>query len=166
MSKKELQNAKGFDFTKSGKVSVWASQLPYASIPDEYFEERFSKNQTRANNQWSDNFKLRFFYPENMETNGAMEGMVEIENAVGECSFSSSFIANLMSKAKKLNLLQVTWVVLLYDFEFSAKLADINSDDTLTFVGAFNYDEEAESVIELPDEPQDDADDENSNQND
>jgi len=74
-----------YDFSKKNKVSVWASQHPYADIPDAYFEETFSRNNTRATNTWSKNFRLKYFLPANMETNGAMEGLIHIKQAVGEC---------------------------------------------------------------------------------
>ncbi|WP_444996938.1 immunity 22 family protein [Aliikangiella sp. IMCC44359] len=149
MTAKKLKTDKGFDFTKKNKVSIWTSQHPYADIPDEYFEERFSKNKTRANNTWSDNYELRFFNPELMETNGSHEGMIKIEQAAGECSFSKSFIQNLMNKAHKKNQLQISWIILLYEYEYSAKLTDIKSDEYTTYLGAFNYDNDADSLIEI-----------------
>lgn len=136
-------------FNKKHKVSVWASQNPYAEIPEEYFEETFSKGGSRAKNTWSDNFKIRYFKPEDMETNGSQDGVVDIKQAVGECSFSTSFIDNLMSKAKKKNMLEVTWVVVLFEYEYSAKTSGVESDDYLTLLGAFNYDDDADSVYEI-----------------
>ena len=47
---------KGHLFSKKNKVSVWASTHPYADIPEEYFEEKFTKNNTRATNTCSENF--------------------------------------------------------------------------------------------------------------
>jgi len=105
------------DFSKKGKVSVWAPQHPYEDVPDAYFEETFSRNNTRARNIWSDNFHLKFFNPGNMETNGVHEGTVSIKKAAGECSFSSSYIEVLMGKARKKKLEEVTWVVMLLEFE-------------------------------------------------
>jgi len=99
---------KGLLFTTKGKVSVWASQHPYADIPDDYFEETFFKKGTRARNCWSDNYKIRYFSPQQMETNGAHTGTIDIHEAAGGCSCSSSFIVNLMSKAKKNKMEQVT----------------------------------------------------------
>lgn len=138
-----------YDFSKKNKVSVWASQHPYADIPDAYFEETFSRNNTRATNTWSKNFRLKYFLPENMETNGAMEGLIDIKQAVGECSFSASFIDVLMSKARKKQLEQVTWVVLLFEHEYSVKLSATGKDEYLTFLGAFDYDDDAESLYEV-----------------
>ena len=151
MKGKQLETGKGFDFSKKYKVSIWASQHAYADIPDDYFEESFNKNKKRATNTWSNNFKMRYFKPEQMETNGSAEGVVDIKIAAGECSFSASFIDNLMSKAKKKNLLEITWVVLLFEYEYSTKLSSVDKDEYLTFIGAFNYDDEADSVHELSD---------------
>jgi hypothetical protein len=153
---------KGHLFSKKNKVSVWASTHPYAEIPEEYFEENFSKNNTRATNTWSDNFKIRYFLPKNMETNGAHEGTINIKQAIGECSFSSSFIEVLMSKASKKKIDQVTWVVVLFEYEYSPKVSGIESDEYLTLVGAFDYDDDAESLyeVETVEEELDEDDDE------
>ncbi len=141
---KNSKQTKGFLFQKKNKVSVWVSTHPYADIPDEYFEETLFKNDTRAKNQWSDNFKIRYFAPEHLETNGATEGMIKTEKAIGECSYADSFIKNLMNKAKKKDLLSITWAVLLYEFEYSNKQTGMGKDDYLTLLGAFDYDAEEE----------------------
>ena len=140
-----------FLFSKKNKVSIWASDHPYAEIPEGYFEESFSKNNTRARNTWSNNFKMRYFRPEDMETNGSHDGLIDIKQAAGECSFSSSFIEPLLSKAKKKNLLQVSWIIILFEYEYSAKITGIENDEYVTLLGAFNYDDDADSIIEIED---------------
>lgn len=149
MNKKVVTTPKELDYLKKNKVSVWASQYLYRDIPDEYFEEQFSRNNTRAKNTWSKNFKLRYFNPDNMETNGAYEGDVAIAKAVGECSFSSSYMDVLLSKARKKKLEQVTWVVLLFECEYSPKLSGVSKDTYLTFLGAFDYDNDSDSLNDL-----------------
>ncbi|KXI28465.1 immunity 22 family protein [Paraglaciecola hydrolytica] len=145
----DIQSApeKGLLFAKKNKVSVWASQHPYADIPDEYFEEIFFKNNTRAKNRWSENYLIRYFVPDNMETNGAHEGTIDIQTAAGQCSCSSSFMVNLLSKAKKNNMQQVSWVILLFEYEYSAKLSGVAQDEYTTFLGAFNYDADSDSLL-------------------
>jgi hypothetical protein len=138
---------KGLLFSKKNKVSVWASQHPYADIPDEYFAETFFKNDTRAKNRWSENYKIRYFVPTQMETNGAHTGTIDIHTAAGQCSCSSSFIVNLMSKAKKNKMEQVTWIILLFEQEYSAKLSGVAQDEYTTFLGAFNYDASSDSLF-------------------
>ncbi len=140
---------KGFLFDKKYKVTAWVSKVPYADIPDDYFEETFFKNNTRAKNQWTNNFKIRYFKPDQIETNGSYEGLKPIKEIAGACSFSLSYIDNLMSKAKKKNLLEISWLVLLFDFEYSTKTTGVEKDQYLTLLGAFNYDDEAESLIEV-----------------
>lgn len=151
LKKGQSKAAQGYDFTKKYKVSVWASQHPYTDVPDDYFEETFSKNNSRAVNQWSQNFNLNYFRPENLETNGTEEGLVSIEVAAGECSFSSSYIQPLLNKAKKKQLEEVSWIVLLFEVEYSLKISGIGKDQYMTFLGAFDYDDEAENVYDVED---------------
>ena len=63
--------------------------------------------------------------------------------------FQKSYINNLFSKATKLNLTKVSWVILLFEYEYSARLTGVDKDEYLTFIGAFNYDDEAENVYEI-----------------
>jgi hypothetical protein len=140
MKTKNNNKEKGYLFQKKNKVSIWISTHPYEGIPDEYFEETFFKNNTRAKNKWSDNFKIRYFVPEHLETNGAMEGTITIEKAVSACSYADSFIKNLMNKAKKKNITDITWMVLLYEYEYSVGVSGIAKDEYLTLIGAFDYD--------------------------
>jgi len=149
MKAKRDNEHKGHDFSKKRKVSVWVSQHPYVDIPDEYFEETFTKNNTRATNTWSSNFNLQYFKPENMETNGATEGVVSIKKAAGECSFSSSYIDVLMSKARKKKLEDITWIVLLFETEYSVKMSGIDKDNYVTFLGAFDYDDDADNLYDI-----------------
>jgi immunity protein 22 of polymorphic toxin system len=144
----QLNEKKGFDFTKRNKVSIWVSQHPYQDIPEAYFDETFSHKKERATNTWSDNFKLQYFEPDFMDTNGVQTGTVSIKKAAGECSFSSSYIEALLNKAKKMKLTSITWIVLLYENEYNVKRSGIDKDTYLTFVGAFDYDDNAENLLE------------------
>lgn len=152
MKKTTTKPTKGHDFSKRNKVSVWVSQHPYKDIPDNYFEESFTKNNTRAKNTWSNNFKLLYFKPDNMETNGSHNDSINIKQAAGECSFSSSYIEVLMSKARKNKIDKVTWMILLFELEYSTKLTGINKDDYVTFLGAFDYDDDSDNLYQPKDE--------------
>lgn len=156
--KGQSNSDKGYDFAKKYKVSVWASQHPYADVPDEYFEETFSKNNSRAVNTWSRNFNLKYFKPENLETNGTEEGLISIEVAAGECSFSTSYMQTLLSKAKKKKLQEVSWIILLFDVEYSLKISGVGKDQYMTFLGAFDYDDGAENVYDVENPELDEAD--------
>jgi hypothetical protein len=52
-----------------------------------------------------------------------------------------------MSKAKKNKMQQVTWIILLFEQEYSVKLSGVASDEYTTFLGAFNYDASSESLL-------------------
>jgi hypothetical protein len=144
----QLKEKKGYDFTKKNKVSIWVSQHPYQDIPDAYFDETFSHKKKRATNTWSDNFRLQYFEPDFMETNGVQTATVNIKKAAGECSFSSSYFEALLNKVKKMKLTSITWIVLLYECEYNVKRSGIDKDTYLTFVGAFDYDDSAENLLE------------------
>ncbi|TQV77243.1 hypothetical protein FLL45_04665 [Aliikangiella marina] len=149
MTAKQLRSDNGFDFTKKSKVSVWVSNHPYADIPDDYFEESFSKKNTRATNQWSKNYLMRFFRPELMETNGSHSGTVTVKRAAGECSFSKSFIQPLLSKANKNKISEITWIILLFEYEYSGKLSGVMRDEYTQFIGAFSYEDDADSLFDI-----------------
>ncbi len=139
---------KGFLFSKKNKVSVWASQMPYADIPDAYFEETFFKNKTRATNTWTKNYNMRYFRPDDLETNGVETGVADIKQVAGACSFTSSFILPLLSKARKKKLTEVSWLIFLYEYEYSVKTSGIENDDVTTFLGAFDYQDHVENVFD------------------
>lgn len=146
------KDKKDYNYTRKGKVSVWVSQQPYADIPDAYFEERFSHNNKRAQNTWSDHFMLPYFDPECIEINGVYEGVDDINKVAGECSFSSSYIEVLMSKARKKRVQEVTWIVLLFDCEYTVKVSNVGKDEYLKFLGAFDYDELADRLYATEEE--------------
>jgi hypothetical protein len=41
----------------------------------------------------------------------------------------------------------VTWIILLFEQEYSVKLSGVASDEYTTFLGAFNYDASSESLL-------------------
>jgi len=84
-----------------------------------------------------------------METNGVHEGTVKINKAAGECSFSCSYIEVLMSKARKKRLEEVTWIVMLFEYEYSPKISGVDKDSYMTFLGAFDYDDGANNLYDI-----------------
>ncbi len=139
MTTSESQN-----FEKEGVVSVWYSTTPYVTIPDSYFDE-----DDNGLCQWAHNFKIADYNHDNMETNGAEQGVVSIDKAVGECSFSRSYSEKVKRKINKLGDKEVTWVILLFDFEYRAKKTRIDQDQYVQFVGAFPYDMAQDSVFDV-----------------
>ena len=72
---------------------------------------------------------------------------LRINKAAGECSFSSSYIEVLMSKARKKKLEEVSWIVLLFEYEYSPKVSGVDKDNYMTFLGAFDYDDGADNLL-------------------
>ena len=142
---------KGLLFTEKGKVAAWVSQTPYSTIPDAYFEEKFSKNNTRANNEWSDNYQLAYFNPDNIETNGSLTDVIDIERAAGECSFSCSFIEAIKQSAKEKDIEGITWLILLYDSGYNHEKTGVTEDEHTTFLGEYSYDYGAKSLYDIED---------------
>ena len=134
-------------FEKEGMVSVWASQVPYADIPDDYFDEKGEGHIPL--NEWAGNFKFNTFNSENIEINGAYEGSVNIKKAAGECSYSKSYIDALVAKAEKLDLVNVTWIIVCFDFEYYPKKTGVFKDQYMNFIGSYPYDPEAENLYEV-----------------
>ena len=145
MTQKKKQDEKT-KFDKEGMVSVWVSQVPYAEIRDDYFDE----NETGhiPLNEWAGNFKFNTFNPDNIEINGAYEGTVNIKIAAGKCSYSTSYIDPLVAKAKKLDIVNITWIILLFDFEYYPKKTGVFKDNYVNFIGSYPYDPEANNLYE------------------
>lgn len=138
-----------FDGCKEGQVSVWFSTHPYAEIPDAYFDE-----DEQGLCDWARHFRMAPYDHECLETNGTASGTMAIDRAIGECSYSRSFVDKVIHKINKLGADRVTWVILLYDYEYRPKKTHVFEDDYVRFVGAYPYDLEATSVFELADPEQ------------
>jgi hypothetical protein len=134
-------------FDKEGMVSVWVSQVPYADIPDDYFDER-EKGHIPLN-EWAGNFKFNTFNSDNIEINGAYDGTVTIKRAAGECSYSTSYIDALVAKAKKLDLVNITWIILLFDFEYYPKKTGVSKDQYVNFIGSYPYNSDADNLYSI-----------------
>jgi len=149
MKSTQDKEQKGQDYYHKNKVSIWISLFPYGKIPDEYFEEEFTNKKTRATNTWSNNFKLPYFNPNYMETNGIYSGTIMIKKAMGACSFSSSYVDALMNAARQRKIDEITWIVLLYDQAYDVSKSGVKKDEYMTFLGAFDYDEAADNLFEV-----------------
>ncbi|MBY4676645.1 immunity 22 family protein [Marinobacterium arenosum] len=136
----------GPDFRCEDKVSIWVSQTPYALIPDSYFEEDFRCKGGAPVNEWAGNYGFGFYDGERLATNGVMEGSVSLQHCAGECSFSSSFVEELLAQARTQQLEQITWLILLYDFAYDPQQTGVTEDAYTRFVGVFDYNDEADGL--------------------
>jgi hypothetical protein len=130
-------------FEKYGKVSVWCSTTSYDTIPDSYFEE--DDNGIEA---WARNFAITEYDHENMETNGVASGTALVKSIIEDCSYSSAYGEGIIHKINKMGHEQVSWIILLFDFEYRNKLTKIHEDEYVQYVGSFMYDMDSISLAE------------------
>lgn len=139
-----MSEQKPLNFEKNGSVSVWYSTVPFLEIPDSYFEV-----DEKGLTPWAHNFQIAGYNEEHMETNGRETGTLSARQIAGECSFSSSFADDVAHKIKKMGDEQITWMVLVYDFEYRPKKTKVYKDDIVNYVGSFPYRDDADSLYEV-----------------
>jgi hypothetical protein len=130
-------------FEKYGKVSVWCSTTSYDTIPDSYFEE--DENGIEA---WARNFAIKEYDHESMETNGVASGTALVKSIIEDCSYSSAYGEGIIHKISKMGHQEVSWIILLFDFEYRNKLTKIHEDEYVQYVGSFMYDMDSISLAE------------------
>jgi len=130
-------------FEKHGKVSVWCSTISYDTIADSYFEE-----DEQGLDAWARNFSITDYDHENMETNGVASGTALVKSIIQDCSYSSAYGEGVIHKISKMGHQQVSWIILLFDFEYRNKLTKIHEDDVVQYVGSFVYDMDSTSLAE------------------
>ena len=130
-------------FEKFDKVSVWCSTTSYDTIPDSYFEE--DDNGIEA---WARNFAITQYDHENMETNGVASGTALVKSIIEDCSYSSAYGEGIIHKINKMGHDQVSWIILLFDFEYRNKLTKIHEDEYVQYVGSFMYNMDAITLAE------------------
>ena len=130
-------------FEKHGKVSVWCSTISYETIPDSYFEE-----DDQGLDTWARNFNINEYDHENMETNGVASGTALVKSIIEDCSYSSAYGEGVIHKIGKMGHQQVSWIILLFDFEYRNKITKIHEDQYVQYVGSFVYDMDAISLAE------------------
>jgi hypothetical protein len=130
-------------FEKYGKVSVWCSTTSYDTIPDSYFEE-----DDNGIDAWARNFAITEYDHENMETNGVASGTAPVKSIIEDCSYSSAYGEGIIHKISKMGHQEVSWIILLFDFEYRNKLTKIHEDEYVQYVGSFMYDMDSISLAE------------------
>lgn len=131
----------GPDFRCDDRVSIWISDVPYAEIEDSYFDEDFSCKDGAPVNEWSGNYGFGFYNAQRLATNGAMVGLITLEKALKDCSFSKSFLQPVLEQAEKLEISNISWIILLYDFDYQPDVTGVTDDRYTRFLGAFDYDD-------------------------
>lgn len=128
-------------FEKVGRVSLWYSTTAYDAIPDSYFDE-----DEQGLCAWAHHYQTGQYDHDNLETNGAESGLVSAHRAIGECSYSADFADEAAAAIKALGAEKVSWVILLFDFDYQLPNGVAAADKYVEFVGSFAYRAKAESV--------------------
>ncbi|WP_432473108.1 immunity 22 family protein [Amphritea sp. HPY] len=134
----------GFEFEKESVVSAWYSTTNFSDIPDSYFEE-----DANGIDQWARNFLIAHYDAENMETNGSESGTLPIIDVIAPCSYSHSYAEAVKKKIEKLGDTEISWLILLFDYEYRPKKSKVFEDEYVKFVGAFPYQMDAGSIVEI-----------------
>jgi hypothetical protein len=83
-----------------------------------------------------------------METNGVASGTALVKSIIEDCSYSSAYGEGVIHKIGKMGHQQVSWIILLFDFEYRNKITKIHEDQYVQYVGSFVYDMDAISLAE------------------
>jgi Immunity protein 22 len=134
-----------FDFEKKGRVSIWVAIVPWTQLPKEYFEEHYGREDNEAFTQFSEDFGFGFFDHDFVDTNGSKETKL-LEELLGECSFSSSYLGEAVAESNKRGLTKTSFVFLLYDIEYQPETTKVSRSSYMEFLGSFRFDPKATSV--------------------
>jgi Immunity protein 22 len=132
-----------------GFVSIWASIVPLAEIPDDYFEERYSETEDIPQTKFCGDFDFWGHDHDQIDANCSLKGPESFERLIGECSFSKSYISEATKRARKLGIETTQQVMLLYDLRYDLKPSVVETSPYLRFVGSFPYDSNASSAFEV-----------------
>jgi hypothetical protein len=135
-----------YDFEKKGVVSIWVAIVPLSRIPDKYFEEHRG-DEDQPFTQFSEDFGIGFFDHDFVDTNLSHGRARPVEELVGQCSFSSSYVEKVTAEANKRGLQKTQFVFLMFDIEYAPKQTKVSRSAYLEFLGSFSYDVNAESAI-------------------
>jgi hypothetical protein len=145
-SPKKVSRYGGPHFQSDGYVSIWVAVASLSRIPDDYFEERYSDEDLPLTKFYGD-FGFGYFDHDFMDTNGSKGRGKSIDELIGACSYSSSFVEEAVAQAKRRGLEKSQYVVLLYDFKYDPKKTKVSKNAYMEFIGSFPYNKKAAATI-------------------
>jgi hypothetical protein len=132
-----------YHFEKQGTVSIWVSTVPWEDLPDSYFEQHYGREDPNDPfTQFSEDFGFGFFDVDEVETNGSPGAPKPMDELLGECSFSSSYVLEAKAQAAVLGLTTTSFVFLLYEMEYQPEKTGVSRSAYMQFLGAFPFDPE------------------------
>jgi hypothetical protein len=133
-----------YDFEKKGQVSIWVAIVSWTQLPASYFEAHYGREDDEPFTEFSEDFGFGFYDHDKVDTNGSEEAK-PLEELLGECSFSSSYLTEAVAEAKKRGLDKTSFVFLLHDIEYQPMLTKVSRSAYMEFLGAFHFDSQATS---------------------
>jgi Immunity protein 22 len=134
-------------FNKAGFVSIWVSVVPLNRIPDDYFEENYGGDEYVPLTPFYGDFGFGYFDHDFMDTNTSEGRATEIENLLGPCSYSASYVELAVAEAKRRGLEKTQSIVLLFDFKYDPDVSEITKSNYMEFLGSFVYDKKSPSAV-------------------
>ena len=135
-----------YDFEKKGVVSIWLATVPLSRIPNAYLEEHYG-NDEEPFNQFAEDFGFGFYDHDSVDTNASKGRAKPVEDLVGKCSFSTSYVEQAVAEAKKRGLDKTQFVFLMYDIQYAPNRTKVSKSTYMEFLGSFCYDSKAPSAI-------------------
>jgi hypothetical protein len=135
------------EFEKKGVVSIWVAIVPWRQIPGDYFEEHYGREKDEPFSRFAEDFKFGFYDHDFVDTNAVTDQPKSVERLIGECSYSTSFLAAAGAAVKRHKLEQADFVFLLYDIAYPPKITKVSRSEYMAFLGSFPYDTEASSAF-------------------
>jgi hypothetical protein len=130
-------------------VSVWLANTEYNEIPENYWVENYEGDDDDSWNQFSNDFGFGRYDIDLVENffDDKNYSKIPIFNLLKYLSYSKSFIDEVIEKADKLLLQkESSYAYLIYNFEYDPLVTGISESSFFTFIGAFEYDVNSDSV--------------------
>jgi hypothetical protein len=136
-----------YEFEAKGTVSVWVAIVPRSRIPADYFEEHYEREDDEPFSRFSEDFGFGYYDHDFVDTNGVTGRAKPIEQLLGPCSFSASYLAAAADAARQQGLDKTAFVFLLYDIEYRPEVTGVSRSACMAFLGNFRYDPEASHAV-------------------
>jgi hypothetical protein len=134
-----------FEVEDEDVVSIWASIVPYAEIPEDYFTYNFAGGDNDPWNRFSSDFGFGYYDDDFVESYFDEPGkrVVPIGDLISPLSYSPSFIDAVEHRAKELGLEKTSYVFLIYNFKYEPSATGKDKSDFFQFLGTFPFDQDA-----------------------
>ncbi|MBE9577219.1 immunity 22 family protein [Flavobacterium proteolyticum] len=134
--------------TDNNVVSIWLAKTEYKKIPEDYWVENYEGEDDEAWNQFSNDFGFGSYNTDLVESfyDNTNFSKISTNNLLKFLSFSKSFIDAAKEKAEKLLIKESSYAYLIYNFEYDPLTTGITENNLFTFLGAFKFDKNSDSV--------------------